>query len=62
VVSSGVGGFKPPTESTPVMHGGSGGRRPLTGGPRRGIDEADRWDPTTDILQIKNTSETKIAQ
>jgi hypothetical protein len=44
------------------MHGASGGRWPLTGGPRRGIDEADRWDPTTDILQIKNTSETKIAQ
>jgi hypothetical protein len=32
-VSGGVGGFNPPTESTPVMHGAPGGKRPTTGGP-----------------------------
>jgi hypothetical protein len=32
-VSDGVGGFNPPTESTPVTRGAQGGRRPLTGRP-----------------------------
>jgi hypothetical protein len=49
-VSGGVSGFKPPTESTPVMCGAPGERWPPTGGPRPGIEEADRWDPSTDIF------------
>jgi hypothetical protein len=45
-----------------VTRGEPGGRQPLIGGPRRGIEEADRWDLAADIFWIKNTSETKIAQ
>jgi hypothetical protein len=61
-VSGGISSFKPPTESTSVMRGVPGQSRPSTGGPQRGIEEADRWDPAADIFWIKNTSEMKIAQ
>jgi hypothetical protein len=45
-----------------AWHVAPGGVKALTGEPRRGIEEADRWDPAVEIFRIKNTSETKIAQ
>jgi hypothetical protein len=34
----------------------------LTGGARRGTEEADKWDLVAQNFWIKNTSEAKIAQ
>jgi hypothetical protein len=39
-----------------------GGVKALAGGPQHEIEEADLLDPATDIFQIKNISEMKIAQ
>jgi hypothetical protein len=45
-----------------AWHVAPGGVKALTGEPRRGIEEADKWDPAVEIFRIKNTSKTKIAQ
>jgi hypothetical protein len=42
-----------------AWHGAPGGIKALIGGPRRGIEEPDRWDPVAENYRIKNTSERK---
>jgi hypothetical protein len=41
------------------MCGAPGERRPPTGGPRPGIEEADRWDPSTDIFGLETLPKQK---